>query len=75
MGSVPFRDQGLSTMNSWMKTLSVSWWDMRIFRGVRQLLQFGDHIWVTDPPEAAKITADLASELAKRHSGTTSPES
>ena len=44
-------------------------------QGVRQLLQFGGHIWVTDPPEAVKITADLASELAKRHSGTTSPES
>ena len=40
-------------------------------QGVRQLLQFGDHIWVTDPPEAVKITADLADELAKRHSGTT----
>ena len=44
-------------------------------QGVRQLLQFGDHIWVTDPPEAVKITADLANELAKRHSGTTNPES
>ena len=34
-------------------------------QGVRQLLQFGDHIWITDPPEAVQITADLASELAK----------
>lgn len=44
-------------------------------QGVRQLLQFGDHIWITDPPEAVQITADLASELVKRHSGTTNIES
>lgn len=44
-------------------------------QGVKQFLQFGDHIWVTDPPEAVKITADLADGLAKRHSATTNPES
>lgn len=38
-------------------------------QGVRQLLQFGDNIWITDPPEAVKIVADLAKELAERHSG------
>lgn len=30
---VVFWDHGLSIMNPWTKTLSVSWWDMRIFRG------------------------------------------
>ena len=44
-------------------------------QGARQLLQFGDHIWITHPPEAVKIIAELANELAKRHSGTTNPES
>jgi predicted DNA-binding transcriptional regulator YafY len=35
--------------------------------GVRQLLQFGDHIEVTDPPEARALVAELAGVLAARH--------
>lgn len=35
--------------------------------GVRQLLQFSDHIEVTDPPEARKLIADLASTITRRH--------
>ena len=35
--------------------------------GVRQLLQFSDHIEVTDPPEARKLIADLARTITRRH--------
>ncbi|MFV0461168.1 MAG: helix-turn-helix transcriptional regulator [Actinomycetales bacterium] len=36
--------------------------------GVRQLMQFTDHIEVTDPPEARRLIADLARTIARRHS-------
>ena len=35
--------------------------------GVRQLLQFSDHIEVTDPPEARRLVANLAEVIAQRH--------
>lgn len=35
--------------------------------GVRQLLQFGDHIEVVDPPEARRLVAHLAEVIARRH--------
>lgn len=34
---------------------------------VRQLLQFTDHIEVTDPPEARKLITNLARTIARRH--------
>ncbi|QZY50885.1 helix-turn-helix transcriptional regulator [Leucobacter tenebrionis] len=34
---------------------------------VRQLLQFADHVEITDPPEARALIADLATTLASRH--------
>lgn len=36
--------------------------------GVRQLLQFGDHIRVTEPEEARELVAQLATKIVKRHS-------
>ena len=36
--------------------------------GVRQLLQFAEHIRVLDPPEACRLVHDLATALADRHS-------
>ncbi|QGU00966.1 Demethylmenaquinone methyltransferase [Corynebacterium kalinowskii] len=36
-------------------------------QGARQLLQFGDHIRVMDPPEAVDLIGMLASCLAERH--------
>lgn len=36
--------------------------------GVRQLLQFGDHIRVTAPEEARELVAQLAAEIVERHS-------
>lgn len=35
--------------------------------GVRQLLQFGDHIQVTAPEEARELMAQLAAEILERH--------
>jgi predicted DNA-binding transcriptional regulator YafY len=35
--------------------------------GVRQLLQFGDHIEIVDPPEARALVLGLARALARRH--------
>lgn len=39
----------------------------RQMEGVRQLLQFGDHIEITDPPEARALTGRLGAEIARRH--------
>ncbi len=36
---------------------------------VRQLLQFADHIEVTDPPEARRLITELAQVIARRHDG------
>ena len=38
----------------------------------RQLLQFSDHIEITDPPEARTLIAGLAEAIVRRHRGTTS---
>lgn len=35
--------------------------------GVRQLLQFAEHIRILDPPEARHLIRDVASTLAERH--------
>lgn len=35
--------------------------------GVRQLLQFADHIEVLDPPEARELIVRLARDIAQRH--------
>ncbi|GAA2007257.1 WYL domain-containing protein [Brevibacterium samyangense] len=39
----------------------------RELEGVRQLLQFGDHIEVLGPPEARALIARLAADLTRRH--------
>ncbi|SHG51844.1 Predicted DNA-binding transcriptional regulator YafY, contains an HTH and WYL domains [Jatrophihabitans endophyticus] len=41
--------------------------------GVRQLLQFGDHVEVLDPPEARRRVAELAADLARRHAADPAP--
>ncbi|MBP2337572.1 putative DNA-binding transcriptional regulator YafY [Saccharothrix coeruleofusca] len=38
--------------------------------GVRQLLQFADHIEVVDPEPARRLVHDLARQLARAHEGT-----
>ncbi|MDQ1182099.1 hypothetical protein [Rhodococcus sp. SORGH_AS_0301] len=35
--------------------------------GVRQLLQFADHLEVVEPHEARTRVAELAADLARRH--------
>lgn len=47
------------------------WCRMRVrypeLESVRQLLQFGDHLEVVDPPEARARVAALAADLVRRH--------
>lgn len=53
---------------------SSGWTDIRLsysdIQGVRQLLQFGDHIDVLEPLQARELVRSLAEDLVRRHSST-----